>query len=456
VILLTGATGYVGRHLLKELEKRGSRVRCLVRRPSDLRDTAATTEVIGGDLLDETTLAPALEGVTEAYYLVHSMWTEAGFAQRDRQAALAFGTACREAGVGRIIYLGGLGRGPGLSEHLRSRQQVGDLLRQSEVPVVELRAAVIVGAGSLSFEMVRSLVEKLLFMVTPKWVHTSTQPIAIDDVVALLAEARTGVPPGIYPIGGPDRLTYAGLMRAYARARGLRRFMIPIPVLSPGLSGLWLGLVCPKQARVGRALIDGLRNETVVTDRSAEQVFRHRPMGVEEALRQAMAESPPDVPALRGGRSPAALAVSILICLCVGVVGSLFTTPALGWYETLAKPTWTPPSRVFGPVWTGLYVLMGVAAWLVWRRDGLRESRLALGVFGIHLLLNAGWSAVFFGARAPGLAFFEILLVWLTGGVSAGLLGVRSSLSALLLVPYLTWLTFAAALNAAIWRMNGS
>src|SRR6185295_2833372 len=205
LILLTGATGYVGRRLLQALERRGSRLRCLVRRPAALPGAAPSTEVVPGDLFDGESLRRAMVGITQAYYLVHSMSDEGGFAERDRQAALAFGGACRDAGVRRIVYLGALGRGEHLSKHLASRQEVGRILRSSGVRVVELRAAVILGPGSLSFDLVRSLVDKLPVMVTPKWVRTPTQPIAIDDVIAYLQEALQVEPAGVYEIGGTDR-----------------------------------------------------------------------------------------------------------------------------------------------------------------------------------------------------------------------------------------------------------
>jgi len=455
LILLTGATGYVGRRLLQALERRGSRLRCLVRRPAALPGAAPSTEVVPGDLFDGESLRRAMVGITQAYYLVHSMSDEGGFAERDRQAALAFGGACRDAGVRRIVYLGALGRGEHLSKHLASRQEVGRILRSSGVRVVELRAAVILGPGSLSFDLVRSLVDKLPVMVTPKWVRTPTQPIAIDDVIAYLQEALQVEPAGVYEIGGTDRTSYAGLLRAYAKARGLHRLMIPVPVLSPGLSGRWLSLICPRQARVGRSLVEGVRNETLVTDSAADAAFRHRPLGIEEALRRAIAETPPEEPALRGGRSLAVLGACVLICLAAGAAGRPFAMQAQSpWYASLAKPWWTPPPGVFAPVWTLLYVLMGLAAWRVWRRDGLREGCLALGVFGVHLILIAAWPALFFGLHAPGAGFAEILPVWGTGVIAAGLMAVRSTLAGLLMLPCLAWLTFAAALNGAIWGMN--
>ena len=290
-ILLTGATGYVGGRLLAALERRGVPVRCFARRPEALRARAApSTEVAAGDALDAGAVARALEGIDAAYYLIHSMGGE-DFAARDREAARIFGEAAREGGVRRIIYLGGLGASAGsLSEHLRSRQETGEILRQSGVPVVELRASIVLGSGSLSFEMIRALVERLPVMICPRWVAVEAQPIAIEDVVAYLA-AALDLPAGaerIYEIGGPDRVTYGDLMREYARQRGLKRLLIPVPLLTPRLSSLWLGLVTPVYARVGRKLVDSLRNPTVIRDPAALAAFPVRPRNVREAIARAL------------------------------------------------------------------------------------------------------------------------------------------------------------------------
>ena len=258
-ILLTGASGYVGGRLLKVLESRGEGVRCLARRPEFLRPRVGRgTEVVAGDVLDLESLRAALRGVDVAYYMVHSMGSGGDFEEEDRRAAENFATAAVESGVRRIVYLGGLGRGPGLSRHLRSRHEVGRVLRESGVTTVEFRASIIIGSGSLSFEMIRALVEKLPVMITPRWVSEPAQPLAIEDLVtylvaALDAEIEEGA---IYEIGGADRVSYMGIMKEYARQRGLRRLMIRVPVLSPRLSSLWLGLVTPLYARVGRELID--------------------------------------------------------------------------------------------------------------------------------------------------------------------------------------------------------
>ena len=292
VVLLTGASGYVGGRLWRVLEAEGHRVRCLARRPDALRSTVGpSTEVVPGDVLDRPSLDAALRGVDAAYYLVHSMGASGSFEEADRRAATNFGQAARAAGVGRIIYLGGLGSGEeALSPHLRSRQEVGQILRQAGVPVIEFRASVVIGSGSLSFEMIRSLVERLPIMVTPKWVKVPAQPIAIDDVLAYLMAGLT-LPAsacGVYEIGGADQVSYAGIMQTYARQRGLRLRMIPVPVLSPFLSSLWLGLITPLYARIGRKLIESIVHSTVVRDPSALTTFAVRPIGVEDAIRRAL------------------------------------------------------------------------------------------------------------------------------------------------------------------------
>lgn len=292
LILLTGATGYVGGRLLTRLELAGQTVRCLARRPEFLQARVGPqTELARGDVLDAASLPPAMRGVDVAYYLVHSMGSTGNFEEQDRQAARNFAEAAREAGVRRIVYLGGLGADVDeLSPHLRSRHEVGELLRASGVPVIEFRASIVIGSGSLSFELVRALVERLPVMVTPRWVRVPAQPIAINDMLAYLVAARElpGTGSATFEVGGPDVVAYADLMREYARQRGLRRAMIPVPVLTPRLSSLWLGLVTPVYARVGRKLIDSIRHPTVVHDRSALEQFAVKPVGVREAIAQAL------------------------------------------------------------------------------------------------------------------------------------------------------------------------
>jgi len=640
LILLTGATGYVGGRLLLALEGTGRRVRCLARRPEYLRDRVSEgTEVAAGDVLDVDTLPSVLAGVEVAYYLVHSMGARGDFVEQDRLAATNFAQAAKAAGVRRIVYLGGLGRSEGgLSAHLRSRQEVGDILRTSGALVIELRASVVIGSGSLSFEMIRALVERLPVMVTPRWVSVPAQPIYIDDLLAyLVAALELDVPENrVFEIGGADRVSYGDLMREYARQRGLRRLMIPLPVLTPRLSSLWLGLVTPLYARVGRKLIDSIRHPTVIEDPSAHEAFGVRPRGVRDAIASALQKedqelagtrwsdalssagverrwsgvrfgsrivdsrqihvnasaeqafepieriggqtgwyygnwlwrlrgfidlllggvgmrrgrSDPDhlrvgdtldcwrvedivpnrrlrlqaemklpgrawlefevVPDGTGGSTvrqtalfdPVGIAgraywlafyaphalifsgmlrriaaacvmrpasrlaaksagwVSLLVFTALvfglGSIGAVATNPSLAsdWYASLAKPTWTPPGWIFGPVWSLLYLAMALAAWLVWRRRRVARTRLALSLFWLQLTLNIAWSPLFFGLQRPGLALLDIVLLWLAIVLTALWFWRVTRAAGALMLPYLLWVTFATALNFAIYRLN--
>jgi uncharacterized protein YbjT (DUF2867 family) len=290
VVLLTGATGYIGGRLLSRLERRGVHVRCLSRRPDVLIGRIAPqTEIVSADLDEPETLGRALEGIDTAYYLVHSMTSRKPFAQADREAATAFGQAALAQGVRRIVYLGGLGTGD-RSEHLESRQEVGRILRGSGVPTIEFQASVVIGSGSTSFDMLRALVDRLPVMITPRWVGSRCQPIAIEDLLDYLMAALEHEPDGgeIFQIGGADVVSYRDLMGEYARQRGLHRAMIPVPVLTPRLSSLWLGLVTPVHARVGRALVESLRSDTTVQDPRALDVFPIRPRTVSDAIARAL------------------------------------------------------------------------------------------------------------------------------------------------------------------------
>jgi len=292
LIMLTGATGYVGGRLLQMLEQHGYRVRCMARRPENLVPRVGpSTQVVKGDVLDLVSLQSALKGVSVAYYLVHSMSSEGSFEENDRKAAHNFGKIAKAAGVERIIYLGGLGNDDDdLSPHLRSRQEVGKILRQSGVPLLEFRASIVIGSGSLSFQLIRSLVERLPIMITPKWVQVSAQPIAIEDLIEYL-EAALFVPDSgcrVYEIGGADQVSYADIMRIYGSCRNIGVRMIPVPFLSPYISSLWLGLITPLYSRIGRKLIQSIVHPTVVCDESALKVFNIQPMGVDDAIRRAI------------------------------------------------------------------------------------------------------------------------------------------------------------------------
>jgi uncharacterized protein YbjT (DUF2867 family) len=301
-VLLTGATGYVGGLLLPLLEARGHRVRCLARRPERLRPRdGSTTEVVAGDCLDEASLRRAMVGIDVAVYLIHSMGSDGAFEDADRQAARRFGAAAAAAGVRRMVYLGGLGDSrDDLSPHLRSRREAGEILRASGVRVVELRASIVIGAGSLSFEMVRALVERLPVMVCPRWVSVKAQPIAIEDVLAYLVAAAEDQGAGnlVCEIGGPDVVSYGDIMREYARQRGLTRWLIPVPLLTPRLSSLWLRFVTPLYAHVGRWLIDGMRNRTVVADAEPANRYSVKPRGLKQAVSEAIRQRAERVEAL--------------------------------------------------------------------------------------------------------------------------------------------------------------
>jgi uncharacterized protein YbjT (DUF2867 family) len=295
VVLLTGASGYVGGRMIPLLERQPVTLRYLARDRDKLRPfVKEPTQIVRGDVLDPHSLDEALHGVTTAYYLVHLMSGSKDFEKEDRQAATKFAQAAKKAGVRRIIYLGGLGDdNQKLSPHLRSRHEVGQILRDSGVETVEFRASLVIGTGSISFDLVKSLTDRLPVMLCPRWLTTATQPIAVDDVLAYLL-AATDLPPGesrIFEIGSEDVTTYGDMIREYARQKGLRRWLISVPVLTPNLSSLWLALVTPTAFEIGRHLIEGLKNPTVVRDKTALEVFSIRPMGIREAIQKALASS---------------------------------------------------------------------------------------------------------------------------------------------------------------------
>lgn len=640
-ILVTGGTGYVGGRLIPLLEQRGYQVRCLARRPEFLRSRVGPqTEVVAGDVLQIETLDSALAGIETAFYLVHSMGAGKDFEEEDRIAARNFAEAAERNGVGRIVYLGGLGEEQqSLSKHLRSRQEVGAILRESDAQIIEFRASIVIGSGSLSFELIRTLVQKLPVMICPKWVSTPAQPIAIEDLLSFLLAAidLPGGPSDIFEIGGPDQVSYGEIMQEYARQRGLKRWMVSVPILSPRLSSLWLGLVTPVYARIGRKLVDSLRNPTIVTNTHARDVFSIQPRGVSEAIARALVNEDHELTAtrwsdaisssghprrwggvrfgtrlvdsrelfvtvpidaafapiqriggqtgwyygnwlwrlrgwldlavggvgLRRGRRDAIdlhvgdpldcwrveslepnrrlrllaemklpgrawlefeveptasgtrirqtaifdpvglsglaywytiyplhefvfggmlngiadaarrsiqpetawqptvlrqvtwLIGFIAICFAVAGLGAAATSTSVsGWYQTLVKPSWNPPDWLFGPVWTALYFMMAVSAWLVWRDRGWSAARPALIWFGIQLSLNLLWSVIFFGMHRPGLACMEMVFLWISIVATCLSFRARSSTAAMLLVPYLVWTSFAAVLNFTIWRMN--
>jgi uncharacterized protein YbjT (DUF2867 family) len=290
-VLIAGATGYVGGHLAPELLRRGLQVRCLVREPRRAAPPAGAG-VVRGDVLDEPTLAPALDGIDVAYYLVHSMGggAKGGFAERDRAGAGAFARAARAAGVRRVVYLGGLEGGE--SEHLRSREEVARILARAVPDTIHARAAMVIGAGSASFQILRHLVDRLPAMICPRWIDTRTQPIAIRDTVAALAAlaAPTTPAPSEVQLGGADVLSYREMMRRYAAVAGRREpLVVRVPVLTPRLSSYWLTLVTPVDGGVARPLVQGLSAEMIVRAPPPAGI-NDEPMSFDDAVREALAE----------------------------------------------------------------------------------------------------------------------------------------------------------------------
>ena len=294
-VLVTGATGYIGGRLVPRLHDAGVEVRCVARAAGRLRGRfGERVEIVEGNLDDAASLVAALNSCDVAYYLVHSMAATADYAEVDRQTAQRFGAAAREAGVKAIVYLGGLGDDrDALSTHLRSRHEVGEVLRESGVPVIEFRAAQIIGSGSISFEMMRYLTERLPLMIAPRWVTTRCQPIGIRDVLAYLVAALS-LPreSRIYEIGGSDVLTYREMMLRYAAIRGLKRRVVVVPFFSPTLSSYWVHLITPVPAKLAQPLIKGLYNEVVVRESAAVRDFPQiAPMGFDDAVRLALDRS---------------------------------------------------------------------------------------------------------------------------------------------------------------------
>lgn len=292
IVLVTGATGFIGQRLVRALLDEGRRVRCLVRRAD--AQLPAGVEVVTGDLLMPVGLASAFAGVSVAYYLVHAMaGGRAGFERRDRQAAANFVTAADKAGLQRTIYLGGLGEtGGGLSEHLASRLEVAAILKGGKFSTTFLRAAVIIGAGGASFEMVRALVERLPLMITPRWVSTRCQPIAVADVIGYLTgclrEARTAGE--TFDIGGPDVLTYREMMERFAQLTGRTCMILTVPFLTPKLSSYWVGFITPVKPSISMPLIEGLANEVVCRDQRIREILPMPLTPYDEAVAIALAE----------------------------------------------------------------------------------------------------------------------------------------------------------------------
>lgn len=459
-VLVTGATGYIGGLLVPRLLDDGWSVRVLTRSAGKLRghDWADRVEVVEGDATSGEDLRRALAGVDVAYYLVHSMDGGGDLARRDRELAEGFASAAADAGVGRIVYLGGLHpEGADLSVHLASRVEVGEVFLDSPVPAAVLQAAVVLGDGSVSFDMLRYLTERLPAMVAPRWLRNRIQPIAVDDALHYLAGAAR-LPADVnrtFDIGGPEVLTYEEMIQRFARVNGLRRrVIVGVPVLTPWLASHWVGLITPVEADVAKPLVGSLVHEVVRREQDLDDLVglpEGGLTGFDDAVRRAMRGTRPDH-ALRDALTVTAATVAS------AAVGAAATQPDSRWYRSLDLPSWQPPKLAFPLVWTPLYADIAVTsvATLVrleeeGRFDEAARYRRALWT---NLVLNTGWSVVFWRVRRPALAAVEAGVLSASSADLARRASAAGGRTRWTLVPYAVWTGFAAVLSTAIARRN--
>lgn len=457
--LVTGATGYIGGALVPALLASGWRVRVLTRRRTRLRGSPweADVEVVEGDAASPEDCRRALAGVDVAYYLVHSMDGAGGFAERDRRLAHTFAAAAQRTGAHRVVYLSGLHPEGPLSDHLASRVEVGRIFLESPVPAAVLQAGVVLGDGSASFGMLRHLTERLPLMVAPRWLANRIQPIAVGDVVHYL-RAAADLPAGTnrtYDIGGPDVLTYGEMMHRYAELAGLgRRLIVTVPVLTPRLAGLWVGLVTPIRAGLARPLVDSLVHEAVCREDDLDAAVGPPPegrTGFDEAVRQTLL----DVDPTRWRRT---LRRTASMVGAAAVLGSALTDPGSKWYTRLDRPRWQPPRVAFPVVWSALYAgisLSAAPASVELAESGReREARQLECALAANMVLNAGWNGVFFRAHRLRLATAEAAVL----AASAADLTRRAVPAghgkAAVLGAYAAWCGFATVLTGAIARRN--
>lgn len=460
VALVTGATGYIGGRLVPALLADGWTVRALVRRAQDL-DAAPWrphVEVVQGDAGAADDLERALHGAEVAYYLIHSMGSTSDFATRDRFLARTFASSAHRAGVRRIVYLGGLHPGgEHLSTHLSSREEVGHILLDSGVPTAVLQAAVVLGTGSASFDMLRHLSARLPVMIAPSWLRNRVQPIAVQDVVHYLVGCAD-LPETVsrtFDIGGPDVMTYEQMLRRYAALTGHgRRIIATVPVLTPRLASRWVGLVTPLDPRLARTLIDSLVHEVVCGEHDIGE-FVPEPAGGATGFAEAVRASACNTPADTGPGNLVAMGTATLLA---AAIGSVATTTGAGWYRSLDLPPWQPPQVAFPIVWTSLYADIAATSAVVLtdleRQGREREAKAYRRVLYVNLALNAGWSVIFWRLRRPWLAAVESALLTASAADLARRAAASSHARRNRLVPYAAWCAFATVLTGAIGRRN--
>ena len=456
--LVTGASGYVGSQLVPALLEQGWTVRVLARSPGGLAQAwRDRVDVVQGDATDPDALAEALAGCRVAYYLLHSMDGKGDYRDRDRRLARRFADSARAAEVGRIVYLSGLHPQGRLSDHLASRVEVGEILLESGVPTAVLQAGVVLGEGSASFDMLRHLTERLPVSFGPKWLRNRIQPIAVSDVVHYLVRAAD-LDPGVnrtIDVGMPEQLTYLEMMRRYAAATGLGpRLVGTVPVLTPRLASLWVGLVTPVPAGIARPLVGSLIHDAVKSEDDAATLLGD-PEGGLKGFEDAIALATRDIDPRRWGRTLATVSAAVA---ATAVAGSLLTDPDSAWYRSLRKPTWQPPASAFPIVWTGLYAIIAVATTAAITEaeeaGDLEKAADLRRSLAVNLPLNAAWSGIFFRSRNLPAATLGAAALAASSADLARRAAATGSGKAVGLGLYAAWCGFATALSAELARLN--
>lgn len=459
--LVTGASGYIGSHLVPALLAEGWRVRVFTRSPAGLSPAwRDEVEVAVGDATSADDVRAALDGADVAYYLLHSMDGKPDFRARDKALAETFAVAAARCGVRRIVYLSGLHEESAeLSDHLASRVEVGEAFLRSGVPTAVLQAGVVMGHGSASYEMLRHLSERLPAAVGPKWLRNRIQPISVRDVVHYLVHAAD-LDPSVnrtIDVGMDEVLTYVQMMRRYARAAGLgRRLVGTVPVLTPGLASHWVGLVTPVSSGIARPLVGSLIHEAVKHNDDVRSLIPDPPGGL-QGFDEAVAEARDDYDPRLWGRTLGAVSAGVLAC---ALVGSLLTNPDSGWYRALRKPALQPPAAAFPVVWSTLYASIAIAS-AATIADLTEEGRTAEAdafrrALAANLVLNAAWSGVFFRLHELRLSTAVAAVLAASSGDLARRAAAAGPGKAAALGLYAAWCSFATGLSASFAALNSA
>ena len=473
--LVTGATGYIGGHVAQELLDRGWRVRLLSRSAEKVRDLPwgdrvvaadqnagpGQAEVVEGDASEAQDIARAMEGVDVAWYLLHSMGDSEDFVEEEKAMAGTFAREAHKAGIQRIVYLGGLHPADTpteeLSDHLRSRVEVGQVLMDSGVPTAALQTGVVIGDGSSSFTMIRHLSERLPGAIAPQWVRNHIHPIAVADVMHYLV-AAADLPKDVnrtFDVGGPEPLEYADMLKEYASALDkIPRFMLTAPVTTRSLAAYWIGLVTPVSSKLARPLIGSLQHDTVVRERDLDD-YAGPPPGGHTSFRDAVRAAVKNVDTTRWSKTFWATTAGVA---ATAVVGSLATKPNSTWYKTLKKPAFQPPAWLFPVAWTALYADIAAIGSLsiadLGEQGRTKEQRAYIAALAANLVLNAGWSILFFDRKKLGPATVESIALAASTADLVRRSGKVSKEKAVVLAPYAGWTAFAAVLTGTIRSLN--